>query len=269
MTPQISFLIMSRDRPELFSKTVQSIINTCSNLSGIEILLKLDSDTFLFNEYNKTLLNSNIKYKILTFDRMRGWLDIHTFDNELAKLAQGLFLWHFTDDIHFVDGFDWFSKILETRNIFADNIYNIRCTGNMSTKTRWSIAPIVTREWYNIFGCISPMPSPDLFFKKLNEHIRRMIEISEFPFIIDLSDKTKEIKMDDLTQRESSLSLEALKSFSRSQECKSNLLRRCRFMLLDAISEASSKEKYTEPEKIRLESIFDDWWIIRYGTKND
>ena len=170
----ISILLSTRHRLDNFKKCVNSIVTTCSHIDKVELLIKIDSDDDV-DQKRKYLETVNIRNKIVVFPRYYGWFNNHVSYNQLAKLSNGKFLWIFTDGISMIDGFDWYTAIMQTRdNYFKDNIYTVHIHSINSRLGGWNsnAFPIITREWYNIENYISPMSPPDMWINSIVYHLK-------------------------------------------------------------------------------------------------
>jgi len=176
----------SRHRIDLFRQVVSSISESCPHPEEVEILVKIDTDDNFITEKNDALKESGIDYTLLVTDRRNGASDLHLFHNMLGSISTGKFLWLVGDDTPLVKEFDWYSKILETEGTFEDNIHCIKCSGEEFFHTNWNTCPIITREWYDVLGCVSPICPIDAYIERITDNVGRLLEISDSHFIIDL-----------------------------------------------------------------------------------
>ena len=72
----ISILIPTRDSKGQFVKCVNSLVESCSHKDEVEYIVKVDNDTSEGNAINKFLKKRGCKYKLITSDRKRGYIDV-------------------------------------------------------------------------------------------------------------------------------------------------------------------------------------------------
>lgn len=187
----VTFLMCSRGRHENFKQTIDSIVNGCLGKDKAEIFVKVDDDTNDLKTKEEILKNSGSDYRIISSPRGRGYLDMCLHYNEMAKLSTGLFLWVMTDRFTLVDNVDYCHKILLTRNVYKDNIYNIHITNeaaNVVCRTpsikHPSNFPLITREWYNITKTISEVPPDDRVITITANLLNRNLCIFDQPIVI-------------------------------------------------------------------------------------
>jgi hypothetical protein len=92
---KISFLLMSRGRPEQFRKSVLSLIRNVTNKENQEIICRLDWDDPKIEQYLKC---ADWNQKFIIADRGNGYFDFGKNIDECAKLATGDLLWQWADD---------------------------------------------------------------------------------------------------------------------------------------------------------------------------
>ena len=98
---KISLLLPTRERSKKFERLIHSLINTCNNLTRIEILLLLDEDDKEIVKY-KDIINKD-DFKSLKFNLIIKNLKTHAIRNTyLAKLSQGDIIFPVNDDMIFI-----------------------------------------------------------------------------------------------------------------------------------------------------------------------
>lgn len=158
-----------------FSKMIQSLIKTCSDVNAVEIIIKTDSEN-TSEEYRKFLMDSPFLFKILCFPKYRKYFDQHLFINDLTKISQGKILWSMGDDVIITSG-DWLKYLSNTRDrYFGDNIYCIH-VGENPQRPSANPFPALTREWVDFFGCFSPVSTLDSFNINLAKKIGRYLDV--------------------------------------------------------------------------------------------
>jgi len=177
-SPLISLIMYSRDRPELFKQSVSSMVQSCSDVSQIEVICKFDYDDPQLPAYLDTAkwIHGYLRVHVKTVisDRLDGYWSIHTYLNDLATLARGKILWILGDDI--LASGDWLNLLGKTRQVFQDCIYVINTPGVAVRKTKM-IAPAVSREWIDAVGIVSSHPAADrLLYMVANQHGRLIMD---------------------------------------------------------------------------------------------
>jgi len=106
----VSFIMPTRNPWVGLKAALQSITNTCHDLKGIEILLRIDSDD---HERIKWIPELEIVYgaECVVGPRGRGYVEMGAFVNDLVKIANSYWCWLFDDDAY-VEG-DWYTELLK------------------------------------------------------------------------------------------------------------------------------------------------------------
>lgn len=106
----VSILVPTRHRPHGIQRIVDSIVETASDISRIELLLRLDDDDPKTKEFLLDGIKSPPELQIKIVEGSRylevnrvGYHNLHTFYCELAQISKGLFLFVFNDDCIFVN----------------------------------------------------------------------------------------------------------------------------------------------------------------------
>lgn len=170
----VSVIMHSRGRPNLFMKSIASLVKTCSNIDEVEIVMKLDSDDATAPEYLDILNKCPFSYKILVYDRMEAYWSLYIFQNDLSRIANGDVLWLFNEDNQIVSG-DWLHAFRESRNVFPDNIYVCHVPGHASKKAGKCVSPAYTREWFQVTGMVSPHVFSDRFLSVIAGQLGRFL----------------------------------------------------------------------------------------------
>lgn len=176
-----------------FPNVVESVIKTCSNLNRIEIIVKLDSDQWLSSCQNLFSENS-IQFKILSFPQGLGYNALHVVQNKMAAIASGDTLWMLNDRDPIVIG-DWVSVFDGVRGLFVDNLYVLHTGSPLGDRPKHMPFPAVSKEWYELFGCISPVPASDAWLSTLSKSIGRYVD----------NEQTNSIKLHHSTGRSSNM----------------------------------------------------------------
>ncbi len=169
----ISVLMLSRGRPEIFKECLDSLVATCSHPEMVEVVIKLDLDDPTLPQYFEVLSNIPIHTKTVVYERLNGFYSIHVFHNDLSRIAKGVILWTFCDDMKILSG-DWVSALWGTRDRYKDNIYIIQMPGTVGKEGKM-IIPALTKEWINALGFLSPHPNSDRFLDLVATRLGRKI----------------------------------------------------------------------------------------------
>lgn len=109
MKPLVSILLPTRNQHSWLFKCLSSIKNTCSDLSKIEILLRMDIDD---NERIALIpsLAEQFPIRILIGPRGTGYGGSGHYFCELARVAEGDWVWQFDDDF-WIEGSTWLASL--------------------------------------------------------------------------------------------------------------------------------------------------------------
>jgi len=172
----VSVIMHCRGRPETFRVALQSLASSCSNISDVEILVKIDSNDEAGPQYLDVLKSFPFQHKLLTYDRLDAWWSVHIFETDLSKLANGDVLWLFNEDNTIVKG-DWLRAFKESRNIYPDNIYVCKVPG-MNPRRYKVVAPAYSKEWFNVMKIASPHVFSDRFLCSIAGGANRLLSSS-------------------------------------------------------------------------------------------
>ena len=202
----VSVIMHSRGRPNLFMKSIASLVKTCSNIDEVEIIMKLDSDDATIPEYLDILNKCPFSYKILVYDRMEAYWSLYIFQNDLSRIANGDVLWLFNEDNQIVSG-DWLHAFRESRNVFPDNIYVCHVPGNTSKKSGKCVSPAYTREWFQVMDMVSPHVFSDRFLSVVAGQLGRFLHTPLIGSIQFVHEEENKIPRPQLSSTKQSLML--------------------------------------------------------------
>jgi len=150
-TVKISILLPTRGRTDLLKRSLLSLVENANNVNSIELLLAFDNDdesSYEFFQKNimPELDDHGCAYTAMGFERL-GYIRLNEYLNELAKHAQGDWLFFWGDDA-VMKSKDWDLRITE-----VDKFRILR----MPTHNQhpYAILPIIPRAWVELFGYIS------------------------------------------------------------------------------------------------------------------
>ena len=168
---KISLMVSSKSYDE-FEKLYNNLISTSSEISDVEMLVKIDEPD---KRYFTLLDGSSFHFKILSYLPYYKRYSNHLFFNELCKISHGKLIWPLYEDCEIING-DWYKSLMKFVNnkFYDDNIYNIAIPmDNGKLHKQICSANIITREWYNFFGIVSPFPNLDRWLRELSKEINR------------------------------------------------------------------------------------------------
>lgn len=185
----VSVIMHCRGRPDIFHIALRSLSSSCSDISAVEILVKVDSDDPTASRYLEILTAFPFQNKFLVYDRLDAWWSVHVFETDLSRLANGKVLWLFNEDNAIVHG-DWLRAFRESRNVYPDNIYVCAVPG-MRPKTGKIVAPAYSCEWFNVMQLVSPHVFSDRFLIRVAGGVNRLLST---PLLtgIDFTHRAKE-----------------------------------------------------------------------------
>ncbi len=150
---KISILLPTRERSKKFNRMLNTLINTCNDISRIEILLLIDEDDKEKNLYKQILqekIYEKLNIKIIIKD-----LKTHAIRNNfLAKMCNGEIIFPINDDMIFVSK-KW-DEVIDKE--FSKNDQNhpfcLWIKSNVKYRYLHCDYPIINREWYNRLGYV-------------------------------------------------------------------------------------------------------------------
>ncbi len=169
---RISVLLVSKNFTQ-FNTVLRSISDTCSCKDVVEILVKIDSESGETRKYIRALRRSRFNFKILCYPSFQGYRDTFLFLNDLARLSYGELLMPLDTHAVILSG-DWVSALLETRDMFKDNVYAIHMRVNHMHLDQ-SPCPVITKEWRDVLGCYSPFHGADGWVTLLAKRLNRFV----------------------------------------------------------------------------------------------
>lgn len=176
-------IIISTCRPKRFKNLVKQLADTCSNSELVELLVKVDTEDDALQEYQEILIASPFDHRLLCFPRLNGYWSLHVFSNELGKMARGDILWQVIDEVT-INSSNWVDTLLNTRDIYSDNIYMFNPRGNKE-HPKWTALPAYSKEWFDVLGFVSPFPELDVFLVKLALRLQRLHTGDVIDFSLD------------------------------------------------------------------------------------
>lgn len=190
MDGKLSVLIPTRKRFNNVKNTINSLINNCSDINNIEILLRLDSDDVeTITSLNNFILENNHQelIKLYIGDRKNGYGSLNDFNYELYTISKNEFLFIINDDIIVeTKNYDLLVKPFKNKITILNHEINGVCYGT------WFF-PIVSRKLIEIMGHISKSTYYDGW---LNNIGTRLSIINHIPLklthlVVEINDNLK------------------------------------------------------------------------------
>ena len=150
---KISLLCPTRERSKKFARLLKSLIDSCFDLSRIEILILLDEDDSEIEDYNK-IIKSEIFNKIKIYMYIKNCKTHAERNNFLASKSCGQILFPINDDMIFVSK-KWDSLIDEEfAKIDISNPYCLWIDSGKKYRYLHCDFPIVNIQWYKTLGYV-------------------------------------------------------------------------------------------------------------------
>jgi len=148
----LSVMLPTRGRTDALKTSIESLIDHCSDVSGIEIMLAFDEDDTLGQGYFSDVIQSwleekSVDYTALIFPPM-GYENLNIYYNKLAEHSNGTWLFAWNDDAIMTTRY-WDLRIKERSDRFR--LFRVRT----HREHPYSIFPIWPRAWYDVFGFAS------------------------------------------------------------------------------------------------------------------
>lgn len=174
----VTIALPSTNGSHRLEKSIASFVSTCSNLAGIEIIIKIDPQDDA-KDYMDVLKATGVKWKIIQYDKLGGYNDVHLFHYDMAKISTGQLIWTLGDDLSVVG--DWYYYASLSRNIFKDNIYvcYFQEQRKINRAKFGASFPLISREMYKKMGYIGINRHIERFYRDLSYRIKRQIHCRE------------------------------------------------------------------------------------------
>jgi hypothetical protein len=173
-----SFLICTRGAQDFENRkgglvqAIDSIIDNCSDVSNIEILLKLDPDDSKMIDFCNNTLRKDAETRIYITDRLAGYGSLHIHYSYLGEHATGIFLCPFSDD-----------GIVETRNydliIKKYEKYDTHILWPNHKDVGGNLYPIIHKHLFDLQGHVGTNAHWDVYWELVNKHIPIFIPLTD------------------------------------------------------------------------------------------
>jgi len=169
-----SVLIPSRDRIDILKNSINSLLNNANNSENIQILIKFDFDD---EQSIKRFSELNLRKQdvVLFGNRFRGYKDHHLFLNDLAKLAEGEFLFTWNDDTTMLSK-DWDLEIQK----YSGQFIVLKPQHNMKTLLEFNGNPIYPKKWADLCGHVAMNCHTDNWIDEISINLKIKQEVQIF-----------------------------------------------------------------------------------------
>jgi hypothetical protein len=173
--PKISILLPTRKRTEAVVKSIGSLLTNATDTSRIEILVAYDDDDLESREFFETvwtpfLEQSSATSRVFETERF-GYLRLYKYVNFLAEQATGDWIMFWNDDaLMLTEG--WDEEIVKNDGFFG--LLRMPC---VTMNHPFALFPIIPREWFDFFGCISPVNHSDWWIYNVTAPLGRLRNI--------------------------------------------------------------------------------------------
>lgn len=150
---KISILLPTRERSKKFQRMLNSLIDTCSDLNRIEILLLIDEDDKEAENY-RNIIKDKI-YNSISFKLFEKSLETHAIRNNfLATQKTGEIIFPINDDMIFISK-KWDEIIDEEfSKLDNENPYCLWISSDIKYSYLHSDYPIINQAWYKRLGYV-------------------------------------------------------------------------------------------------------------------
>lgn len=192
---KISIIYPTRNRYNLFVKSTNSLIEKCSDLNNLEILLGMDNDDIETVKLTEEYIKDKPYIKLFMFDR-QYYKNLHVYVNYLSDKATGEYMILWNDDCY-----------MESNNydIIMDKYYDKFVIVNplVSNDTKYTrefngtLFPIIPKRWVEITGRWSNNGANDSWVQEIARPLNIMVNDDDIIIFHDRFDLTRE-NLDDV-----------------------------------------------------------------------
>jgi glycosyltransferase involved in cell wall biosynthesis len=177
---KISVILPSRERLNSLTQTIDSLINRCSNLQNIEILIKIDDDDFETIEGLKSYKNYN-SINVIISDKKQGYKSLNEYYNELYEKSSGEFVFCINDDLT-IETDNW-DKLVEP---YIGQFVCLHHNPAFPHEYTWMF-PIVSKQILDVIGCVSKSVFYDGYLYYILEDLGlfRQVDLTVNHFVIE------------------------------------------------------------------------------------
>ena len=173
MSIEISVLLPTRGRTTALSDSIMTLVDNTTNPETVEYLLAFDNDDIESYQWFQENIADKIdqagsSYTCLGFEPM-GYIRLNEYVNHLAKVAKGRWLF-FSNDDAIMHSSGWDAVIADKKEFAVLRIP----THNQHP---YAIFPIVPKEWYTLFGYLSPHQINDAWISQVGYMLDIVVNI--------------------------------------------------------------------------------------------
>lgn len=159
----IALLLPTRGRTAALERSILSVVNTADNVDSFQVLIGFDRDDTETIDYFKQTLQPKlddlgVNYQARIFEPL-GYIRLNEYVNGLAKSADADWLVFWNDD-----------AVMETPGwdtVIANHTGEFKILAFHTHRDHpYSIFPIVPREWFELFGYLSPHQISDAWISQ-------------------------------------------------------------------------------------------------------
>jgi len=143
-----SILTPSRNRPHRLKTFIDSVYDNADNINNVEILIYVDNDDPVIDQYKDMQGYRNIK---IIFDKP---VSISNSWNTMAKISQGNVLIMGNDDLEYRTK-HWDTLLSKELQQYTDQIYVAWMEDGINADKHCAF-PIISRKWYKTLGYFAP-----------------------------------------------------------------------------------------------------------------
>jgi hypothetical protein len=184
---KVSILLPTRQRFDMFVKTVNSLFETCNNVDNFEVLIAMDLDDDDTITQVKEFISDKTNMKLFTFER-QFYRGLHNYYNGLSNEATGtsLFLWN---DDAIMRSNDWDLEVLKYHETFCV-LSPMVDTMETYWRTQGVLFPIIPKKWFDLTGSWSAVPACDSWIDVTSKRLGLLVNVASIVISHDRNDVT-------------------------------------------------------------------------------
>lgn len=161
---KLAVLLPTRGRTEALSRSIFSLVNRAHDLDKIQFMFGFDKDdsaglAHWTQELEPWMRTKGAHFRALSFDPI-GYIRLNEYVTELAKASDAGWLMFWNDDA-VMESLHWDQEIMRNSDQFRVLAVHTH------REHPYSIFPIVSREWLEFFGYMSPHQLSDAWFSQI------------------------------------------------------------------------------------------------------
>jgi hypothetical protein len=184
---KVSILLPTRKRFDMAVNSINSLYNTCSSIDNFEILIALDNDDVETSNNLKDYFKDKNNIKLFYYER-QFYRGLHNYYNDLCLNSSGSSLLLWNDDA-IMRSMNWDLEILNNHKNFT--VLNPKVD---TMETYWRevgvLFPIIPKEWINITGKMSCVPSCDSWVDVISKRLNILLPLESVVISHERADVT-------------------------------------------------------------------------------